>query len=168
MEAVLMIKIRRAADLDFQEIWPIIHAAFLTGDTYVFSPNTSKEEGFRIWMEIPLATYVAIKDDQIAGTYFIKPNQPGLGSHICNAGYVIGSNFRGEGIGRAMCEHSLKEASAFGFKGMQYNFVVATNHVAVELWKKCGFNIVGTLHNAYNHREKGLVDAYVMYQWFAQ
>ncbi|XEQ92023.1 hypothetical protein SCACP_08380 [Sporomusa carbonis] len=65
-----------------------------------------------------------------------------------------------------MCEHSLKEARTFGFKGMQYNFVVATNEVAVKLWKKCGFNIVGTLHNAFNHKEKGFVDAYIMYQWF--
>ncbi|MDF2636409.1 MAG: sortase-like acyltransferase [Pelosinus sp.] len=161
-----MIKIRRATNIDFDEIWTILHETFLKGDTYVFSPDTSKEEGFHIWMETPLATYVAIENEKIMGTYFIKPNQSGLGSHICNAGYIIASKFRGKGLGRAMCKHSLKEAIIFGFKGMQYNFVVASNHVAVELWKKCGFSIVGRLHNAYNHKEKGYVDAYVMYQWF--
>ena len=163
-----MVEIRRATNLDFDEIWSILHDAFSKGDTYSFLPDTSKEEGFHIWMEIPLATYVAIKNQQIVGTYFIKPNQPGLGSHICNAGYVIHSKFRGEGIGRALCEHSLQEAVKFGFKGMQYNFVVSTNRVAVKLWEKCGFNIVGTLQNAFNYKDKGFVDVYVMYQWFGR
>jgi len=161
-----LIEIRRAANQDFEAIWPIIHEVFSKGDTYSFSPDTSKEEGFRIWMDIPLATYVALKNGQIVGTYFIKPNQPGLGAHICNAGYIINSNCRGEGIGRALCEHSLNEAKNLEFKGMQFNYVVSTNRVAVELWKKCGFKIVGTLYNACNHKEKGFVDVYIMYQWF--
>ena len=75
-------------------------------------------------------------------------------------------NTRGKGLGRLMCEHSLNVAREFGFKAMQYNFVVSTNQVAIELWKKCGFEIVGTLHNAFIHPGKGFVDAYVMYQWF--
>jgi len=118
-------------------------------------------------MDIPLATYVAMENEQIAGTYFIKPNQPGLGAHVCNAGYVISINARGKGLGRLMCEHSLKVARTYGFKAMQYNFVVSTNQVAVELWEKCGFKIVGTLPNAYNHKRKGLVDVYIMYQWLS-
>jgi len=47
---------------------------------------------------------------------------------------------------------------------MQYNFVVSTNQAAVNLWEKCGFNIVGRLPNAFNHKEVGFVDAYIMYQ----
>jgi ribosomal protein S18 acetylase RimI-like enzyme len=161
-----MIKIRRAETVDFEEIWPIIYEAFMKGDTYSFPPDTSKEEGFHIWMKTPLATYVALENERVVGTFYLKPNQPGLGSHICNAGYVVSSIARGKGIGRCMCEYAIKEAISFGFKGMQYNFVVSTNQVAVELWKKCGFNIVGTLYNAFNHRERGFVDAYIMYKWF--
>jgi L-amino acid N-acyltransferase YncA len=48
---------------------------------------------------------------------------------------------------------------------MQFNFVVSTNATAVRLWQKCGFAIVGTLPKAFAHKEKGLVDVYVMYQW---
>jgi len=163
-----MVIIKQATNRDFDEIWSILHETFLTGDTYAFSPDMSKDEGRRLWMETPLATYVVIKEDRIVGTYFIKQNQPGLGSHICNAGYVVRKDARGEGIGKILCEHSLKEAKSFGFKGMQYNFVVSTNKPAIDLWEKCGFSIAGTLHNAYNHKEKGFVDAYVMYQWFDQ
>lgn len=160
-------EIRKAENSDFDQIWAILHETFLKGDTYTFSPDTSREEAFHLWMEMPLATYVAIENEQIAGTYFLKPNQPGSGAHVCNAGYVISFKARGKGLGRLMCEHSLKVARTYGFKAMQYNFVVSTNQVAVELWKKCGFNKVGTLHNAFNHRGKGLVDAFVMYQWFS-
>jgi hypothetical protein len=48
-------------------------------------------------MEQPVATYVALENEQIVGTYFLKPNQPGLGSHVCNAGFVVHSHFRGKG-----------------------------------------------------------------------
>ncbi len=163
-----MIAIRKAADCDFDEIWSILQEVFSKGDTYVFSPDMQKEEARIVWLEVPVATYVALKNDQIVGTYFIKPNQPGLGSHICNAGYVVETNARGEGIGKVMCEHSLNEAKLMGFKGMQYNFVVSTNLAAIKLWEKCGFSKVGVLRNAYNHKEKGFVDAYIMYQWFDQ
>ena len=163
-----MLQIRRAVFTDFDQIWPIIQETFEKADTYVFSPDTTKKEGFCIWMETSLATYVAVEDEKILGTYFLKSNQPGLGSHICNAGYIVSSKARGRGIGKVMCEHSLKEAVVWGFKGMQYNFVVSTNQVAVKLWQKCGFSIVGTLYKAFKHKEKGFVDAYVMYQWFGE
>ncbi|MCO1600739.1 GNAT family N-acetyltransferase [Desulfosporosinus nitroreducens] len=161
-----MIEIRKAQGSDFQQIWTILQEVFQKGDTYAFFPNITKEEVFQIWMEIPLATYVAVENELIRGTYYLKPNQPGLGSHVCNVGYAVSSNVRGKGIGRLMCEHSLNEAKAYAFKAMQYNYVVSTNQAAVELWKKCGFKIVGTLPKAFNHKEKGLVDAFVMYQWF--
>ncbi|NQD81606.1 GNAT family N-acetyltransferase, partial [Pseudomonas sp. CrR14] len=48
---------------------------------------------------------------------------------------------------------------------MQFNSVVATNTVAVALWQKHGFAIVGTLPKAYRHRTLGLVDCHVMYRW---
>lgn len=160
-----MMTIRRAEAVDFGGIWPILKEVFSRGDTYSFSPDTSEQEGFRIWMEMPLATYVAVEDGPVVGTYFLKPNQPGLGAHVCNAGYAVSSAARGRGIGRAMCEHSLKEARSMGFKAMQFNFVVATNKAAVELWQKCGFTIAGRLPEAFAHKEQGLVDAYVMYQW---
>ena len=99
------------------------------------------------------------------GTYYIKANQPGLGSHVCNCGYMVCADARGKGIGRAMCEHSLVEARKLGFKAMQYNLVVSTNRGAIKLWQDLGFDIIGTLPGAFEHRHKGFVDAFVMYQW---
>jgi len=42
--------------------------------------------------------------------------------------------------------------------------VVSTNSDAVGLWKKLGFEIVGTLSGAFLHKQRGYVDAYVMYK----
>lgn len=160
-----MLEIKLARNDGFEQIWPVIHEVLRTGDTYPFAPDTTQAEAFHIWMDKPRATYVAVLDDDIVGTYYIKANQPGLGSHVCNCGYMVRASARGKGIGRAMCLHSLGEARKLGFKAMQYNLVVSTNTGAVKLWQDLGFDIIGTLPKAFNHREKGFVDAFVMYQW---
>ncbi len=48
--------------------------------------------------------------------------------------------------------------------GQCIHLVVSTNNGAVRLWQKLGFEIVGTLPEAFNHPTQGLVDAYVMYK----
>lgn len=159
-----MVEIRKADDSDFDGIWPIFHEIVSQGDTYAFSPDTDRVAAYRIWMSLPVATYVAVQKGKIVGTYYIKPNQPGLGSHVCNAGYMVSSNARGEGVGRAMCTHSMVEAKRLGFKAMQFNLVVSTNVGAIRLWKSLGFFVVGTLPKAFRHKKLGLVDALVMYK----
>lgn len=47
---------------------------------------------------------------------------------------------------------------------MQYNLVAATNEGAVRLWRKHGFDVVGTLPEAFRHPQLGFVDAFVMFK----
>ena len=51
---------------------------------------------------------------RLAGTYLLKPNQPGLGSHVANCGYMVASWARGRGLGEALCRHSLDAARGPG------------------------------------------------------
>ena len=88
----------------------------------------------------------------------------GNAAHVANCGYVVAAAASGRGIATMMCEHSQIEARERGFLAMQFNFVVATNRRAVDLWKRLGFEIVGQLPKAFRHPEQGLVDAYVMYK----
>ena len=82
-----MTTIRRFEPADWPTLWPILHATFAAGDTYAFEPQSSEAEIRRAWIDLPAATYVACADGgRILGTYYIKPNQPGLGSHVCNCG----------------------------------------------------------------------------------
>ena len=159
-----MLTIRPAGDEDRDAIWNIFHDVVAAGDTYVFDPNTSRAEALAYWFRPDTNTYVAEQDRQVIGSYVLKANQPGLGAHIANAGYMVATSARGLGVGRKMGEHSLVEARRLGFRAMQFNFVVSTNESAVHLWQELGFKIVGTLPGAFRHAQKGFVDVYVMFR----
>lgn len=160
-----MMRIRPFEDRDWLAVWRIIEPVFRAGTTYAFSPEITENEARKVWVEIPSATFVAVDEaDEIVGTYYLKPNQPGLGAHVCNCGYIVSANARGRGVASEMCEHSQREALGRGFRSMQYNLVAATNEDAVRLWRKHGFEVVGTLPEAFRHQQIGYVDAYVMYK----
>ena len=181
-----MLQIRAAADSDRDAIWDIFHDVVVTGDTYVFDPNTSREEALAYWFREDTHTYVAVKDSvgdavsvpgkltasptwrlqdrQVVGSYVLRPNRPGLGAHVSNASFIVAKSARGLGVGRAMGEHCLSEARRLGFRAMQFNFVVSTNESAVHLWHQLGFKIVGTLPGAFRHSQRGYVDVYVMFR----
>ena len=160
-----IITIRSFREVDWAATWRIIAPVFRAGETYAFSPDITEEEAHKVWIETPTATYVAVDDsNEIIGTYYIKPNQPALGAHVCNCGYIVSENVRGKGIASEMCEHSQREAIALGFQSMQYNLVVSTNETAIHLWKRHGFEVIGTLQEAFRHPQIGFVDAFVMYK----
>jgi len=151
---------------DFDSIWPIFHEVVSAGETYAYKHDTTKDEARSLWLEAAQKTFIAVEDGVVLGSYYLKPNQPGPASHVSNCGYMVSSKARGKGVAKAMCEHAQETAKYLGYKAMQYNFVVSTNTVAVKLWEKMGYDIVGRLPNAYHHKTKGYVDALVMYKWF--
>jgi L-amino acid N-acyltransferase YncA len=157
-------KIRAAAEADRGAIWKIFHEVVAAGDTYAIDPEMSREEALAYWFSTDTRTYVADSTVGIVGTYILRPNQSGGGSHVANAAFMVALDARGHGIGRAMGEHCLKEARRLGFRAIQFNFVVSTNESAIRLWKQLGFKIVGTLPGAFRHPEKGYVGVYVMYR----
>jgi L-amino acid N-acyltransferase YncA len=158
-------QIRRATEADLDEMWAIFRAVVATGDTLPFSEEMDKES-FRLqWLEGSFSTYVASADARVLGMYQFGANHSGRGSHVANATYLVNPGDHGKGIGRALVEHSLSEASRAGFMAMQFNYVVSTNAAAVALYQKLGFEIVGTLPQAFRHKTLGLVDAYVMYRF---
>ena len=156
-------KIRAAAESDRAAIWKIFHEVVAAGDTYAIDPDMSREDALTYWFSADTRTYVADSTVGVAGTYILRPNQSGGGSHVANAAFMVAPEARGQGIGRAMGEHCLSEARRLGFRAMQFNFVVSTNESAVRLWQQLGFKIVGILPGAFCHPKKGYVDVYVMY-----
>ncbi|MFC2140173.1 GNAT family N-acetyltransferase [Candidatus Auribacterota bacterium] len=156
--------IREARENDVDAIWEIFHEVIIAGDTYVFDPNTSKDQFLKLWLAPHMATYVLEDDGKIIGTYALKPNQPDLGSHIANAAYMVPPEEQNRGIGRAMCEHSLKEAKILGYIGMQFNMVVSTNDAAISLWQQFGFSIIGTIPKGFRDTKLGYIDTHIMYK----
>ncbi len=156
--------IRPVEEKDHDAVWEIFREVIKTGDTYVFEPDTPRSDLEKHWFAPYMQTYVAEVEGRILGTYILKSNQIGLGNHIANASYMVHPSVQGEGIGRKLCEHSLEIARRSGFKGIQFNIVVSTNQVAVQLWKNLGFRIIGTTPKAFNHQQLGYVDSYIMYR----
>jgi ribosomal protein S18 acetylase RimI-like enzyme len=158
------LQIRKATKDDHDSIWEIIHQVIAPGDTYVFAPDSPKEKMLSYWCSNDRHTYVAISNNEILGTFFIKDNQPDLGSHIANAGYMVLPGSDNKGIGHAMGEFSLEEAKKLGYTAMQFNIVMKSNERAVKLWKKLGFEIIGEIPDAFQHMSLGLTNAYIMYR----
>jgi L-amino acid N-acyltransferase YncA len=159
------VNIRPLSEADWSAVWEIMEPIIRAGDTYPYAMDMTIEGARRMWLDIPQAAYVAEgADGNILGTYYIKPNQPTLGAHVANCGYMVADSARGRGIATQMCQHSQEEAVRMGYRAMQYNLVVKTNEASVHLWQKMGFAIVGTLPSAFKHAEHGFVDAYVMYK----
>ena len=160
--------IRQATLSDWPAIWPIFSEIVAAGDTYAYRRDTTEKEAMEIWLNRPRVTFVAIEEDAVLGTYYLKTKQEGPGNHVCNCGYMVSSAARGRGLASAMCEHSQKVALELGYRAMQFNFVSSINAGALRLWQKLGFEVVGTLPGAFAHPEDGDVDAQVMYKRFAQ
>lgn len=159
-----MLEIRPFRDSDWNAVWPLLRDTFAAGESYAFPRDISEGEARRLWIDVPQATFVAVEQDRIVGTYFIKPNHMGPGDHVCNCGYIVDAAVKSRGIATRMCEHSQEWAASHGFSAMQFNFVVATNERAVRLWQRLGFEIVGRVPGAFRHRDGRYVDALVMFK----
>ena len=157
--------IRPFVDDDWPQVWAVIEPVLRAGETFPFSPELDEEQAYHLWVTIPTATWIA-EDGHLGlvGSYYLKPNQPRLGDHVCNCGYIVAEPARGRGIGGALCRHSQHMAPQFGFRAMQYNLVVTTNESAIRTWQRNGMTVVGRLPGAFRHPIHGHVDALIMYR----
>ncbi len=149
---------------EFSLIWPTFQEVIKTGDTFIYPHDIDYFAAEEIWMKGTHA-YLIWKNKQVIGSYVIRPNKVGHGSHVCNAGFMLHPNYQNQGIGRHMGENALKEAKALGYLAMQFNIVVSTNERSVALWKSLGFSIVGTVPKGFLHQDRGLVDIYIMHRF---
>lgn len=156
--------IRPAAAQDDEGIWRVIEPMIRAGETYPLPRDLAKTDALAYWRSPQHEVLVAEDGGAIVGSYYLRANNRGGGSHVANCGYVVAAPAMGRGVARAMCAHSLELARSRGFRAMQFNFVVASNERAVRLWQVCGFEIVGRLPGAFEHPRLGPVDAFVMYR----
>jgi len=145
-------------------IWAILEPVIRAAETYPLPRDMNRETALAYWFSPGHEVFVAEDNGAVVGTYFLKANQKGGGSHVANCGYMTALHATGRGVARAMCEHSLVRAKERGFRGMQFNFVVSTNERAVRLWQSCGFEVVGHLPRVFEHPTLGFVNALVMYR----
>ena len=154
--------IREAVDADWPLIHPFFSAIVAAGETYAYPENLTSEQAHRLWTG-PGHTVVAVDGGTVLGSATMGPNRPGRGAHVATASFMVDPRHGGRGVGRALGEHMIGWAAAAGFRGIQFNAVVETNTAAVALWRSLGFEVIGTVPEAFDHRELGLVGLHVMH-----
>ena len=107
-------------------------------------------------------TAVAKENGEILGLYILHPNNIGRCGHLGNASYAVRKDLRGRHVGEALVRHSLKKAAELGFKVMQFNAVVASNHAAIHLYEKIGFQRLGVIPGGFR-TEDGYEDIMLYY-----
>jgi L-amino acid N-acyltransferase YncA len=158
--------IRPATAADHDALWAIWSEVVSSGVAFAYDEQTTRDQAIDFWYGSSTCCWVATDSvSQVTGSYYLRPNQPGRGNHVANAGYMVSADGQGHGVGRALAEHSIAEARRLGFSAMQFNFVVASNTAAVALWQRLGFRVIGTIPAAFRHADLGMVDALVMHRF---
>lgn len=161
----MAVEIREARDEDWDAILPFFRAIVAAGETYAYDPEMTDEQARDLWMvDSPGVTFVAVEDGRVVGSANAYANRPGPGSHVASASFMVDPDHAGKGIGRALGERVLEWATEQGFMSMQFNAVVESNLAAVALWRKLGFDIVGTVPRAFRLPDGTHVGLYVMYR----
>lgn len=108
-------------------------------------------------------TAVALDDaGMVAGLYILHPNNVGRCAHTANTSYAVASGCRGQGVGRALVQDSLDQLAPCGFKGLQFNAVVASNAAAIHLYESMGFRRIGVIEGGFLN-DAGVYEDMVIY-----
>jgi L-amino acid N-acyltransferase YncA len=158
--------IREATPGDWPSIWPFFSRIVEAGETYAYDPEIEETEARGLWMVGPPGRVVVALGDggEVVGSANMYPNRPGRGAHVASASFMVDPEHAGRGVGRALGEHVLEWARAEGYRGIQFNAVVETNAAAVALWRSLGFEVIGTVPEAFHHPTEGYVGLHVMYR----
>jgi L-amino acid N-acyltransferase YncA len=161
--------IREATSQDWSAIYPVFAHVMAEGKTYVYPSGLSSQEARALWTgqgHVVVAVDEATRPGgPVLGTAVMQANRLGRGSHVATASFMVAEHARGRGVGRALGEHMLAWAAAEGFRAVQFNAVVETNTAAVALWRSLGFTVIGTVPEAFDHPEHGLVGLHVMHRF---
>ncbi len=152
------------APQDEAELYQIFKEVVDTGSQFPYECS-SIEEFRRQFFSPQQKVYVCHSlNGMVVGGFYIKQNYSGRSGHIANAAYMIREDHRGRGIGTLLIKASLHLANELGFRAMQFNMVLSQNTLAVQLYERLGFAVVGTLPQAVRNPDGSYQDGYVMHR----
>jgi len=100
---------------------------------------------------------------RVLGVYILHPNNVGRCGHIANASYAVSGASRGRGVGEQLVRHSMSTAARLGFRILQFNAVVSTNHSARALYERLGFVEIGHVPGGFRYDSGDYADITLYY-----
>lgn len=158
--------VRTAKTADWAAIWPIISDVAAEQMTFAMNARPNEDEMRAEWLIKPPGRVIVAcgADGSVLGTANMYANRANQGAHVASGSLMVARSSRGNGVGRAMVEDLIDWAGHSGYRGIQFNAVVQTNHAAVHLYLSEGFRIVGAAPGAFHHPELGSVDLLMMWR----
>ncbi len=160
-------EVRAIDDADWPQVWAIVREIVRAQETFPYDPGITEDQARHLWVETaPGTTVVAVDGGQVVGTAKMGPNRAGPGAHVSTASFMVAAAERGRGVGTALLRSAVDWAVGRGFAAMQFNAVVESNRSAVDLYRRHGFDVVGTVPRSFAHPVLGRVGLHVMYREF--
>ncbi len=149
---------------DEESLYQIFQEVVDAGNQFPYECS-SMQEFYRQFFAPQSQVYVVHSSKrELIGGFYIKPNFSGRSSHIANAAYMIKNTCRGQGIGTLLVKASLDIAKNLGFRAMQFNSVLSQNLIALKLYQKLGFNIIGTIPRAIRNPDGSYQEGYILHR----
>lgn len=159
----MALEFREYQETDLDQMIRIWNVVVEAGDAFP-QIEPLDEQSAREFFAAQSYTGVAAIDDTIFGLYIVHPNNIGRCAHVANASYAVAKASRGLGLGTALVEDSLRQATRLGFRGMQFNAVVASNEAALHIYDSLGFKRIGTIPGGFVSGGGNFEDMHIYYR----
>ena len=82
------VQVRAVTPGEIPAVIDIVEPVVQAGETYAVSPSLTRSEIEQWWCAPAHEVRVAVVGDQVVGSYYLRANQQGPGSHVANCGYI--------------------------------------------------------------------------------
>jgi ribosomal protein S18 acetylase RimI-like enzyme len=144
----LALELAPAQESDMPELFRLYALVVEEGGAFPREPPADDATFRQAWIDKKDVVFVARARTELAGTYTLGPNYPGIASTIANAGYMVAPVHRRRGVGSVLVEHSLAEARRRGFEAMMFNLVRESNPGRA-IYERAGFEVTGRVPRAF-------------------
>lgn len=154
-------EIREFRENDLKEMTEIWNEVVAAGKAFPQEQGLGEDEA-KDFFANQTFTGVAEENGKVFGLYILHPNNIGRCGHLSNASYAVRKDSCGRQIGESLVRHSIQTAGKLGFRVLQFNAVAASNHAAIHLYEKIGFQKLGVIPGGFR-TETGYEDIILYY-----
>jgi len=158
-----MVTVREYRDQDLPVMLEIWNEVVRSANAFPQTTELDEEKAKKFFGDQVYTGVAEEEDGTVVGLYILHPNNIGRCGHIGNASYAVQKEQRGKHIGEALVTHCLKTAKRNGFRILQFNAVVMTNHAALHLYEKLGFQKLGVIPGGFRLKDGTYEDIQLFY-----